>query len=66
MLIHASLETGYKVKSRVAKSEATILNLRYAKQQPSRVQGYQMELHVDKLANKCNSMREKMATKYKN
>jgi hypothetical protein len=39
MLIHASLKTRYIVKSKVVKSEATTLNLRYAKQQPSRIQG---------------------------
>jgi hypothetical protein len=49
MLIHASLKIGYKVKFRVAKLEATTLNLRYAKHQPSGVQG-------KKMATKWNSM----------
>jgi hypothetical protein len=49
MLIHASLKTEYRVKSKVVKSKATIVNLRYAKQQPSRVQG-------KKMATKWNSM----------
>jgi len=45
MLIHVSLKIGYKVKFKVVKSEAS----RYAKQQPSRVQGR-------KMAMKWNSM----------
>jgi hypothetical protein len=49
MFIHASLKIGYKVKFRVVKSEATTLNLRYVKQQLSRVQGR-------KMATKWNSM----------
>jgi hypothetical protein len=49
MLIHASLKTGYKVKSIAVKSEATISNLRYEKQQLSRVQGR-------KMVTKWNSM----------
>jgi len=40
MLIHVSLKIGYKVKFKVVKSEAS----RYAKQQPSRVQGRKMAM----------------------
>jgi hypothetical protein len=45
MLIHESLETGYKVEFIVVKSKPTILNLRYAKQQLSRVQSRNMVIN---------------------
>ncbi len=49
MCICAGLKIGYRVKSKVIKSKATTLNLKYTKQQPSKVQGR-------KMATKWNSM----------
>jgi hypothetical protein len=69
MLIHASLKIGYKVKSKVVKLEATTLNLRYAKQPPSRVQGKKWLLNgtpCRQIGKQLQFNGEKMATRCKN